>query len=124
MTPEVLLAQASRQGVRLEPRGTRLHVAGPRPVVEALLPKMRASKVELLRLLGKTRRPWPQEGRRYHVFEYRPMWSERWLVLFSIRPGDTVEQVRSNLEVRFGCTVAVRLRAQHPCRACPSVAAW
>ncbi len=46
--------------------------------------------------------------RPYQVFEYRPAWSERWLVLFSIRADDTAEKLGKELVQRFGCAVEVR----------------
>ncbi len=46
--------------------------------------------------------------RPYQVFEYRPAWSERWLVLFSIRAGDTAEELGKELAQRFECAVEVR----------------
>jgi hypothetical protein len=44
----------------------------------------------------------------YAVFEYQLAGSDRWLVLFSIVPGDTVARVEEHLTLKFGCAVRVR----------------
>ena len=49
-------------------------------------------------------------ARTYRVFEYRPEGSERWLVLFSIRPEASAELLERDLAERFGCSVETRCK--------------
>ncbi len=103
MNTAALLNEVTRRGIKLKPDGDALCYTAPKnALTPTLLAELKTHKSELLQFLGQTHK------RCYGVFEYRRADSERWLTLFSIRPGDTAQLLERDLSTRFGCVVEVR----------------